>query len=135
MEPLDDKTKRVLDVLAVLIVITVVLVLFLPVFLDLVWHYLICAWCMTGCILCLVRGRRRTACAAAALSALVAAAGFFLVYENVFRASGKTFTDYVTKYGIFTLPVFLLPIISLMLVSKVNEKKEDTLRGKHHGKL
>lgn len=133
MEPLDNKTKRVLDAVAILIVVSIVVV-FLGL-IGLVWHYLLCAWCMTGCIFCLVRGSRRTAVLAAVLNAVIAVFGFFTVYETLFRTSGKTFADYVTRYGIFTLPIFILPIVSLMLVGKVNTKKNDTLKGKRHGKL
>lgn len=133
MEPLDNKTKQVLDAVAILIVVSLVVV-FLGL-IGLVWHYLLCAWCLTGCIFCLVRGNRRTAAAAAVLNVVIAVVGFFMVYESLFKTSGETFTDYVTKYGIFTLPIFLLPCVSLMLVGRVNAKKNDTLKGKHHGKL
>lgn len=134
MEPLDNRTKRLLDVVAVLIVVSAVFVIFLPVLLRFVWHYLLCAWCMVGCVFCLIRGNKKAAAAATILNTLIAAAGFVIVYDTMFKTSGKTLNDYVTHYGIYSLPIFLFPAVGLLLMSKVNEKKDNTLRGKRHGK-
>ena len=45
----------------------------------------------------------------AVLTAIVAAAGFFLIYAGPFAGSGKTLAMYVGRYGAFTLPIFLFP--------------------------
>ena len=134
MEPLDNRTKRLLDVVAILIVVSILLVLFLPGLLVFVWHYLLCAWCMVGCVFCLIRGRRKAAAVATVLNILIAVAGFLTVYETLFKTGGTTLADYVTRYGIYSLPIFILPAVGLLLIRVVNEKKDDTLRGKRHGK-
>ena len=134
MEPLDNRTKRLLDVVALLIVFSAVFVFFLPVLLRFAWHYLLCAWCLVGCVFCLIRGNRKAATAAVVLNTLIAAAGFVMVYDTMFKPSGETLTGYVTHYGIYSLPIFLFPAVGLLLMSRVSEKKDNTLRGKRHGK-
>ena len=131
MQELDKKTKLVRDGVVFLIVITVLVFLF--GLLGLVWHYLLCAWCMIGCIFCLVRDNYKTARIAAVVTAFFSVFGFLCVYEGSFRPSGKTFSDYVTVYGLFTLPILIFPIVCFVALKL--GKKDDKLKGTRHGKL
>lgn len=86
------------------------------------WHYLLCAVLL---LLCYKAGqnRRFPLCAAATvLMAVVSVVGFWLVYTGPFVESGKTFSGYVTRYGAYSLPIFLFPLagIILTLLSRKN---------------
>ena len=79
------------------------------------WHYLLCAGLL---LLCYKAGQnhRFPLCAAAtALMLAVSVVGFLLVYAGPFVESGKTFASYVTRYGTYSLPVFLFPLAGLIL--------------------
>ena len=79
------------------------------------WHYLLCAVLL---LLCYKAGQnhRSPLCAATtALMAVVSAVGFWLVYAGPFAESGKTFSGYVTRYGAYSLPIFLFPLAGLIL--------------------
>ena len=79
------------------------------------WHYLLCAVLL---LLCYKAGqnRRFPLCAAATvLMAVVSVVGFWLVYTGPFVESGKTFSGSVTRYGAYSLPIFLFPLAGLIL--------------------
>ena len=79
------------------------------------WHYLLCAVLL---LLCYKAGqnRRFPLCAAATvLMAVVSVVGFWLVYTGPFVESGKTFAGYVTRYGAYSLPIFLFPLAGVVL--------------------
>ena len=79
------------------------------------WHYLLCAVLL---LLCYKAGQKRrlSLCAAATvLMAVVSVVGFLLVYAGPFAESGKTFAGYVTRYGVYSLPIFLFPLAGLIL--------------------
>ena len=79
------------------------------------WHYLLCAVLL---LLCYKAGqnRRFSLCATATgLMAAVSVVGFWLVYAGPFVESGKTFVGYITRYGAYSLPIFLVPLAGLIL--------------------
>ena len=79
------------------------------------WHYLLCAGLLFLCNK--ARGSHHfSACAIiTALMAVASAAGFWLVYTGPFAESGKTFAGYITRYGAYSLPIFLFPLAGLVL--------------------
>ena len=82
---------------------------------TLCWHYLLCAGLLYLCIKAR-RSHRFPLCAAiAALMLAVSVVGFLLVYAGPFVESGKTFASYVTRYGAYSLPIFLFPLAGLVL--------------------
>ena len=86
------------------------------------WHYLLCAVLL---LLCYKAGqnRRHPLCAAiTALMLAVSAVGFWLVYAGPFVESGKTFARYVTRYGTYSLPIFLFPLAGLILTLRSLKK-------------
>ena len=79
------------------------------------WHYLLCAGLL---LLCYKAGQNRRFSLCAAITALmlaVSVVGFWLVYAGPFVESGKTFAGYVTRYGVYSLPIFLFPLAGLIL--------------------
>lgn len=79
------------------------------------WHYLLCAGLL---LLCYKGGQnhRFSLCAAiTVLMTVVSVVGFWLVYAGPFVESGKTFAGYVTRYGVYSLPIFLFPLAGLIL--------------------
>ena len=83
--------------------------------LSLCWHYLLCAGLL---LLCYKAGQNRRCSLCAAITALmlaVSVVGFWLVYAGPFVESGKTFAGYVTRYGVYSLPIFLFPLAGLIL--------------------
>ena len=79
------------------------------------WHYLLCAGLLFLCNTAR-KARRFPLCAAiTALMLAVSVVGFLLVYTGPFVESGKTFASYVTRYGAYSLPVFLFPLAGVVL--------------------
>ena len=79
------------------------------------WHYLLCAVLLFLCNKAR-RSHRFPLCAAiTALMAVISVVGFWLVYAGPFVESGKTFAGYVTRYGAYSLPIFLFPLAGLIL--------------------
>ena len=79
------------------------------------WHYLLCAGLL---LLCYKAGQnhRFSLCAAiTVLMTVVSVVGFWLVYAGPFVESGKTFVGYITRYGAYSLPIFLFPLAGLIL--------------------
>ena len=79
------------------------------------WHYLLCAGLL---LLCYKAGQNHRFSLCAAITALmlaVSVVGFWLVYAGPFVESGKTFAVYVTRYCIYSLPIFLFPLAGLIL--------------------
>ena len=79
------------------------------------WHYLLCAGLL---LLCYKAGQNHhfSLCAAiTVLMTVVSVVGFWLVYAGPFVESGKTFAGYVTRYGAYSLPIFLFPLAGLIL--------------------
>ena len=79
------------------------------------WHYLLCAGLL---LLCYKAGQnhRFSLCAAiTVLMTVVSVVGFWLVYAGPFVESGKTFVGYITRYGAYSLPIFLFPLAGLVL--------------------
>lgn len=105
--------------------LAVILLIFLiPVcsLLSMLWHYLVCFLLLGFCWFGKKRNLKWMAALGTALMLLVSVAGFILVYQGPFAASGKTFWMYVTQYGVFTLPVFLFPLAGLLLTLSVGPK-------------
>ncbi len=90
-------------------VLGVLILAVVPQLLELVWHYGVCFFLLIGCWICKKLENQKLAAALAVLTAIVAAAGFFLIYAGPFAGSGKTLAMYVGRYGAFTLPIFLFP--------------------------
>lgn len=79
------------------------------------WHYLLCAGLL---LLCYKAGQNHhfSLCAAiTVLMTVVSVVGFWLVYAGPFVESGKTFVGYITRYGAYSLPIFLFPLAGLIL--------------------
>ena len=79
------------------------------------WHYLLCAGLL---LLCYKAGQnhRFSLCAAITiLMTVVSVVGFWLGYAGPFVESGKTFVGYITRYGAYSLPIFLFPLAGLVL--------------------
>ena len=90
--------------------------------LSLCWHYLLCAVLLLRCYKA-GQNRRHTLCAAiTALMLSVSAVGFWLVYAGPFVESGKTFVGYITRYGAYSLPIFLFPLAGLFLTLRSLKK-------------
>ena len=85
------------------------------------WHYILCSLCLNAGWKLSWSGRRRAALLLAALSAVVACVGFFLVFFGPFVESGKTFQMYVTRYGLYTLPIFLFPVVGFLLAFRAKK--------------
>ena len=86
------------------------------------WHYLLCAGLL---LLCYKAGQnhRFSLCAAiTVLMTVVSVVGFWLVYAGPFVESGKTFVGYITRYGAYSLPIFLFPLAGLIL-TRLSRKK------------
>jgi len=86
-----------------------------PGLFRLCWHYLLCSLCLNAGWKLSRSGRRRAAFLLAALSACIACVGFFLVFFGPFVESGKTFQMYLTRYGLYTLSIFLFPAVGFLL--------------------
>ena len=84
--------------------------------LSLCWHYVICIPLLILVFQCKKRDRTGLAYGLAALCLLVSTAGFFLVFHGPFVESGKTFGMYLTRYGLYTLPIFLVPAAAFAMV-------------------
>ena len=56
-----------------------------------------------------------------ALSAVIACVGFFLVFFGLFVESGTTFQMYLTRDGLYTLPIFLFPVVGFLLAFRVKK--------------
>ena len=87
------------------------------------WHYLLCAGLLWLCLWAKRREKQSLMTAAALLMIFAAAAGFLLVYMGPFQESGKTFVMYVTKYALYSLPVFLFPLAGLAAVYSGGKKQ------------
>ena len=86
------------------------------------WHYLLCAGLL---LLCYKAGQNRRLPLCAAITALmlaVSAVGFCLVYAGPFVESGKTFVGYITRYGAYSLPIFLFPLAGLVLTVRSHKE-------------
>ena len=79
------------------------------------WHYLLCAGLLFLCNKARQDRRLLLCTITTALMAVVAVFGFWLVYTGPFAESGKTFAGYITRYGAYSLPIFLFPLAGLVL--------------------
>ena len=79
------------------------------------WHYLLCAGLLLLCYKAGQNHRFSLCTAITALIAVVSVVGFWLVYAGPFVESGKTFVGYITRYGAYSLPIFLFPLAGLIL--------------------
>ena len=79
------------------------------------WHYLLCAGLLLLCYKAEQKRRLSLCAATTVLMAVVSVVGFLLVYAGPFAESGKTFAGYVTRYGAYSLPIFLFPTAGLIL--------------------
>ena len=79
------------------------------------WHYLLCAGLLLLCYKAGQNHRFSLRAAITALIAVVSVVGFWLVYAGPFVESGKTFVGYITRYGAYSLPIFLFPLAGLVL--------------------
>ena len=79
------------------------------------WHYLLCAGLLFLCNKARRSHRFPLCVAITTLMAAVSALGFWLVYAGPFAESGKTFAGYVTRYGAYSLPIFLFPLAGIVL--------------------
>ena len=87
------------------------------------WHYLLCAGLLFLCNKAR-QARRFPLCAAStALMAVASTIGFWLVYAGQFAESGKTFVGYVTRYGAYSLPIFVFPLAGLVLTILCKKNK------------
>ena len=84
-----------------------------PQLIWLCWHYLACLLLVLACYPCKKEGKQGLLIGLTLLSFVIAVAGFFLIYQGPFVSSGKSFYQYLTTFGPFTLPIFLFPCINL----------------------
>ena len=85
----------------------------LPPLLSFTWHYLSCFFLVLVSYLCKKLGKQKLVVEIAAIVLLIAVAGFFLIYFGPFVESNKSFYEYLTKYGVCTLPIFIFPCIAV----------------------
>lgn len=90
--------------------------------LPLAWHYLLCSALLFFCWNAAVKKRFPLCVTATILMFVLAAVGFWLVYAGPFVESGKTFTMYVTRYAVYTLPIFAFPLAGLLLSLRSRRK-------------
>ena len=88
-----------------------------PQLLDMIWHYGVCFFLVIGCWISQKLGNQKAVAVLAILTCAAAVAGFFLVYAGPFAQSGKTIGMYISRYGLFTLPIFLFPCIAGLIAA------------------
>ena len=86
------------------------------------WHYLLCAGLLFLCSKARRADRLPLCAGLTALMAVVSGLGFWLVYAGPFAESGKTFAGYITRYGAYSLPIFVFPLAGLVLTMLSRKK-------------
>ena len=81
----------------------------------LLWHYVVCLVLLLLCKYRVTAEKRWVGFLLSGIMLPIGLAGSALAFQTVFVTSGKTLELYVTKYGIYSLTVFLFPIAGLIL--------------------
>ena len=90
--------------------------------LPLCWHYVLCFVLLLLLFVFRKQHKCKDVIAIGCCMVLVSIVGFFVVYFGPFAQSGKTFFGYVTRYGIFTLPVLMFAVVGILFAVRWSKK-------------
>ena len=90
---------------------------------PLCWHYVLCFVLLLLLVVFLKQQKRKAVMLTGCCMALVSIVGFIVIYFGPFAQSGKTFFGYVTRYGVFSLPVLMFAVVGILFVAKWSKKK------------